>query len=197
MALLTTDLVRGAAPRDALSAPLRAYIAVAFAGFAGLAAVHGLAFAAMEPVRWLPAFALYACASTVTGLLLARHFPHGRLGWCNGVTQARLALGAVLLTPLAAGAPGGWAIVLVPYDPKTPVSPEDPAADTPAKRMAAYGHPFHYRYYGADLPDRLAEAGFAAHAVDSRRLLTPHQRRRFRINRNHLFACRRLAIPGR
>jgi SAM-dependent methyltransferase len=93
--------------------------------------------------------------------------------------------------------PGGWAVVMVPYDPKTPVSPENPAVDTPAKRMAAYGHPFHYRYYGADLPDRLAEAGFAAEVVDSKRLLTPHQRRRFRINRNHLFACRRLAIPAR
>lgn len=92
--------------------------------------------------------------------------------------------------------PGGWAIVMVPYDPKTPVSPEDPSVDTPAKRMAAYGHPFHYRYYGADLTDRLAEAGFVATVHDSRRLLTPHQRRRFRINRNHLFHCRRVTRPA-
>ena len=87
--------------------------------------------------------------------------------------------------------PGGWAIVMVPYDPKIPISPEDRRIDTPAKRMAAYGHPFHYRYYGADLTARLAEAGFAATVHDSRHLLTPHQRRRFRVNRNHLFHCRR------
>ena len=88
--------------------------------------------------------------------------------------------------------PGGWAIVMVPYDPKTPVTPEDPAIDTPAKRMAAYGHPFHHRYYGADLVHRLADAGFAAEIHDTRHLLSPHQRRRFRLNRNHLFHCRRV-----
>ena len=88
--------------------------------------------------------------------------------------------------------PGGWAIVMVPYDPKMPVTPEDPAIDTPAKRMAAYGHPFHHRYYGADLVHRLAEAGFDAEMHDTRHLLSPHQRRRFRLNRTHLFHCRRL-----
>jgi SAM-dependent methyltransferase len=92
--------------------------------------------------------------------------------------------------------PGGWALVMVPFDPKRPVSPEDPAADSPAGRMAAFGHPFHYRYYGADLVDRLAEAGFAAAVRDTRRLLTPHQRRRFRINRNWLFHCRRTAASA-
>ena len=89
--------------------------------------------------------------------------------------------------------PGGWAVVMVPFDPRLPESPEDPANDTPAKRLAAYGHPYHYRIYGADLVDRLRAAGFAPVVHDSRRLLSGHQRRRYRINRNHLLWCRRVA----
>jgi SAM-dependent methyltransferase len=85
--------------------------------------------------------------------------------------------------------PGGEAIVMVPFDPDRPKTAEDPAMDTPAKRLAAYGHPFHYRIYGADLVDRLGAAGLAARVIDSKRFLTPHQRRRFRINRNHLLHC--------
>lgn len=85
--------------------------------------------------------------------------------------------------------PSGWAALLFPYDPKRP-SQEDPAHDTPAKRRAAYGHPYHYRIYGADTPDRLAEAGLAATAVASTEFLSAHRRRRLRINRNHLFLAR-------
>ncbi len=88
--------------------------------------------------------------------------------------------------------PGGTAIVLVPCDPHLPHTLSDPSLDTPAARLAAYGHPYHYRIYGADLPARLAAAGLPARVVASRRLLTPHQRRRFRINRNYLLHCRRM-----
>ncbi|MEQ8964187.1 MAG: methyltransferase domain-containing protein [Azospirillaceae bacterium] len=88
-------------------------------------------------------------------------------------------------------APGGEAIVMVPYDPKRPATYEDPSMDTPARRLTAFGHPYHWRIYGADLLDRLAEAGLPGRAIDSRRFLTPHQRRRWRINRNHLIHCRR------
>ncbi|MCH8998072.1 MAG: SAM-dependent methyltransferase, partial [Proteobacteria bacterium] len=64
--------------------------------------------------------------------------------------------------------------------------------DSPAERLARFGHPYHYRIYGADFPARLADAGFRVTAVSSRRLLTAHQRRRYRINRNYLFVCTRL-----
>ena len=86
---------------------------------------------------------------------------------------------------------GGEAVILVPFDPSLPQTAEDPAHDTPAKRMAAYGHPYHYRIYGADLVDRLGQAGLAAKVVSSKRLFTSHERRRFRINRNYLLHCRR------
>lgn len=86
---------------------------------------------------------------------------------------------------------GGEAVILVPFDPSMAQTAEDPTHDTPAKRMAAYGHPYHYRIYGADLVDRLGQSGLAATVVSSKRLFTPHERRRFRINRNYLLHCRR------
>ena len=62
-----------------------------------------------------------------------------------------------------------------------------------AERRARFGNPTHVRIYGADLPARLANAGFRVSVLSSKRLLTPHQRRRYRINRNYLFLCRRTA----
>ena len=53
--------------------------------------------------------------------------------------------------------PSGRAVLLFPYDPKGPTR-EDPAMDTPAKRLAAFGHPYHYRIYGTDTAQRMAEA---------------------------------------
>jgi len=85
--------------------------------------------------------------------------------------------------------PGGQAIVMVPMDMSRPATVEDPGMASPADRLAAFGHPFHWRIYGADIVDRLADAGLAARPVDSRRFLTPHRRRRFRINRNWLLHC--------
>lgn len=85
--------------------------------------------------------------------------------------------------------PGGVALVMVPFDPKRPVTAEGRTIASPAERLARFGHPYHYRIYGADLVDRLETAGFAVRVVDSRRLLQPHQRRRYRINRNHVLHC--------
>lgn len=87
--------------------------------------------------------------------------------------------------------PGGWGVLMVPFDPRLPATLEDPANDTPARRMAAYGHPYHHRIYGADLVGRLAAAGFAAEIVTTRAFLTPHARRRWRINRNNLLLLKR------
>ncbi|MGQ9365890.1 class I SAM-dependent methyltransferase [Azospirillum sp. A39] len=91
--------------------------------------------------------------------------------------------------------PSGWAVLMFPFDPRRPTA-EDPAMDTPAKRMAAYGHPYHYRIYGRDTPERLAACGLAATVVSTRDLLSPHRRRRHRINANHLFVVRRAAPAG-
>ncbi|MCH7793674.1 MAG: class I SAM-dependent methyltransferase [Proteobacteria bacterium] len=87
--------------------------------------------------------------------------------------------------------PGGWAAIMVPYDPARPATEEGRHIASPAERLARFGHPYHYRIYGADFPARLADAGFHVTAVSSRRLLTAHRRRRYRINRNYLFVCTR------
>ena len=86
--------------------------------------------------------------------------------------------------------PGGQAIVMVPNDDR-PVTEEGADVASPAERMRRFGHPYHYRNYGLDILDFLAEAGLPAQRVSSKRFLTGHKRRRFRINRNDLFHCRR------
>ncbi len=89
--------------------------------------------------------------------------------------------------------PGGWAAIMVPFDPILPVTDEGRDIVSPAERLARFGHPYHYRIYGADLTARLTAAGFLVSVLSSKRLLTPHRRRRYRINRNYLFFCRRVA----
>jgi SAM-dependent methyltransferase len=56
-------------------------------------------------------------------------------------------------------APGGLALVLTPY--RSDVSTyEDPQITAPLDRMVAFGQQDHVRIYGADVADRLREAGF-------------------------------------
>lgn len=86
--------------------------------------------------------------------------------------------------------PGGQAVIMVPNDAR-PVTEEGADVASPAERMRRFGHPYHYRNYGLDIVDRLAEAGLVADRVFSKRYLSGHKRRRFRINRNDLFHCRR------
>ncbi len=88
--------------------------------------------------------------------------------------------------------PGGQAIVMVPFDPKRERTEEGADIADPAERMARFGHPFHFRIYGRDLVTRLTSVGFRVETVWSKRLLNPHTRRRFRINSNFLFHCRRI-----
>lgn len=87
--------------------------------------------------------------------------------------------------------PGGEAIILVPFDPNRRETEEGADIADPAERMARFGHPFHFRIYGRDLVAHLSEAGFRVRTVWSKQLLAPHPRRRFRINSNFLFHCRR------
>ncbi len=86
--------------------------------------------------------------------------------------------------------PGGTAVVLVPYDPKRPETEEGRDVTSPAERWRRFGHPYHYRIYGADLPARLSAAGLTAMVVATRAMLSGHHRRKYRINRNYLLHCR-------
>ncbi len=85
--------------------------------------------------------------------------------------------------------PTGWAVIMVPYDPRRPATEEGRHIASPALRLARFGHPYHYRIYGADLVARLAAGGLRASPLSSNRLLPGHQRRRYRINDNSLFRC--------
>ncbi len=87
-------------------------------------------------------------------------------------------------------APGGLALVLTPY--RSDVSTyEDPQITAPLDRMVAFGQQDHVRIYGADLADRLREAGFEVsdrtpadlfdESVVGRSELDPDE---------HLFLCR-------
>jgi SAM-dependent methyltransferase len=87
--------------------------------------------------------------------------------------------------------PGGRAVIMVPYDPCLPKTEEGGDVASPRERMARFGHPYHYRNYGADFPARLAAAGFAVTRIGVKQLLTPHRRRFYRLNNNFLFDCRR------
>jgi hypothetical protein len=87
---------------------------------------------------------------------------------------------------------GGHAVIMVPFDPDLPATRESGGAGTPSERLARFGHPYHYRVYGGDLPARLVAEGFAVTAVSAKRLLSPWRRRFFRINDPIVFDCRRL-----
>jgi len=112
MAMLPPDILpRTALPRPGAAAPQRSYAFAALAGLAALCAAHPLAHPDLAVAFWLPGLVGYVTASGVAGLLLGRGFPHPELGWCNVVTQGRLALVALLAAPLAAqSGAGGWAV---------------------------------------------------------------------------------------
>lgn len=86
--------------------------------------------------------------------------------------------------------PGGRATIMVPFDPRRDTY-EDPAITTPEGRLAAFGHPFHFRIYGRDLVDRLAAAGLMAEVLSTSALFPSAWRQRYRLNNNHLLACRK------
>ena len=86
--------------------------------------------------------------------------------------------------------PGGWSVIMVPYDPDKPTY-EDSSIDTPEGRLEAFGHPFHFRIYGNDMAERLAEAGLESEVLAAKDIFDPAVRRRFRLNRNHLLYCRK------
>jgi hypothetical protein len=71
---------------------------------------------------------------------------------------------------------GGWGVALSPVSAARAATWEDPSIDTPEGRAAAFGQHDHRREYGADYPQRLAEAGFEVEAVPYIESLTPERR---------------------
>lgn len=86
--------------------------------------------------------------------------------------------------------PGGNAIIMVPLDPSR-LTHGGATLGTPMSRLAAHGHPFHYRIYGPDLAERFGSAGLTCQILASPDLFSPAQRRLYRINVNHLLSCQK------
>lgn len=86
--------------------------------------------------------------------------------------------------------PGGTLLVQVPT--RGEQTYEDFGIVTPEGRLAAFGQHDHVRYYGADIANRLGEAGFAVTRVIARDWLAPEEIRRFSLGeRETLFRCDR------
>ena len=87
-------------------------------------------------------------------------------------------------------APGGLALVLTPYRPEVSTY-EDPAITAPLDRMVAFGQQDHVRIYGADLADRLRDAGFEVEDRTPAELFSESVVRRSELDPDeHLFLCR-------
>jgi SAM-dependent methyltransferase len=163
---------------------------------------HRVLHAAPEPwleqrLRGLPnlryrSVDLFDPSADIQADLAALPFADASFDWvlANHVLEHIPGDGAAIAELARVLRPGGRAIIMVPFDPKGPTQDGAGIVD-PVERMRRFGHPYHYRINGREFPGRLAAAGLVPIIVDSRRLLGPHRRRRFRVNRNHLFDCRR------
>jgi SAM-dependent methyltransferase len=86
--------------------------------------------------------------------------------------------------------PGGWALISVPVrlDQRTY---EDVSIVSPAAREAAFGETSHVRYYGYDLSERLATAGFDV-SIDRASDLDEQTKRRYGLlDDENIFMCRK------
>jgi hypothetical protein len=70
--------------------------------------------------------------------------------------------------------PGGWAALMVPYNPHG-LTDEDASVQDEAAREERFGQLDHVRYYGRDLVDRMREAGLEAEVVSAVGVLGPEQ----------------------
>lgn len=86
--------------------------------------------------------------------------------------------------------PGGTLIVQVPV--RGDATYEDFSIVTPEDRLAAFGQHDHVRYYGADVTERLGEAGFDVTTIAVRDWLPPDEIRRFSLSAGEtLYRCDR------
>jgi SAM-dependent methyltransferase len=85
----------------------------------------------------------------------------------------------------------GLLLVMVPRDRSLAHTDEDPAVTDPAERLRRFGQHDHVRCYGADLEQRLADAGFAvAVEVPAARVGADSARRHGLRHEDEVFLCR-------
>ncbi|MAM27752.1 MAG: SAM-dependent methyltransferase [Flavobacteriaceae bacterium] len=81
-------------------------------------------------------------------------------------------------------APGGTAILQVPYDRNRATTFEDDSITDPKERAAIFGQYDHVRVYGMDYFEKLASIGFKVEALDYTQQLTEAEIETFRLPKN-------------
>jgi SAM-dependent methyltransferase len=92
--------------------------------------------------------------------------------------------------------PGGTLLVMVPFDESAAATREDSRVVDPAERFRLYGQRDHVRFYGRDLVDRLATAGFAVEMDRFGASLPAEVARRQVIAPIPIFRCSKPMIPN-
>jgi SAM-dependent methyltransferase len=90
--------------------------------------------------------------------------------------------------------PGGWALISVPIRVDS-ATYEDASIVTPAAREAAFGETTHVRFYGFDVSDRLAAAGFDVHVDLASDIDEVTKRRYGLLDDENIFMCRKSSLP--
>ncbi|MDX1463514.1 MAG: methyltransferase domain-containing protein [Marinirhabdus sp.] len=83
-------------------------------------------------------------------------------------------------------APGGTAILQVPYDRDRQHTFEDPSITDPKERAAIFGQYDHVRIYGMDYFDKLRTVGFKVDAVDYTATLSAEEIQKYRLPNHEL-----------
>ncbi len=90
-------------------------------------------------------------------------------------------------------APGGTAIIQVPYDRSRAVSFEDDSITDKEERTRIFGQYDHVRVYGMDYFEKLKKVGFEVDAVDYTAQLSDEEIERYRLPKGELVpVCRKL-----
>jgi predicted SAM-dependent methyltransferase len=88
--------------------------------------------------------------------------------------------------------PGGWALVMVPFDLRRTTTYEDPALRTAGERERAFWQSDHVRLYAPDIAQRLAAAGFEVTRERWTSELGAEQAARYGcIDADEIFLCRK------
>ena len=90
--------------------------------------------------------------------------------------------------------PGGWALISVPIRVDR-ATYEDASIVTPAAREAAFGETTHVRFYGFDVSDRLAAAGFDVQVDLASDINEATKRRYGLLDDENIFMCRKSSLP--
>jgi predicted SAM-dependent methyltransferase len=92
--------------------------------------------------------------------------------------------------------PGGVVLVMTPWDETAEATLEDPDVVDPQERTRLYGQANHVRYYGRDLLDRLARAGFRVEVERFERTLREASVRRYALADSPIFRCEKPGAPA-